>query len=90
MLGSTRPRPVDIPVVAATNNQLKALVDKALFREDLYFRLNVLRIDLPALRERGDDVLLLIRHFAALFAAETGRPTPRFSDAALDGLRRCR
>jgi DNA-binding NtrC family response regulator len=90
MLGSARPRPVDIRVVAATNKQLKALVDKEAFREDLYFRLNVLTIELPPLRERGDDVLLLIRHFAGVFAAETGKPAPVFSDATLDVLRRYR
>jgi DNA-binding NtrC family response regulator len=90
MLGSARPRPVDVRVVAATNKQLQALVDKEAFREDLYFRLNVLAIDLPPLRERGDDVLLLIRHFCGVFAAETGRPAPVFTDAVLDVLRRYR
>ena len=60
---------------------------KEAFREDLYFRLNVLAVDLPPLRERGDDVLILIRHFAALFAAELGKPIPQFSDQALQVLR---
>jgi len=90
MLGSARSRPVDIRVVAATNKQLRALIEKEAFREDLFFRLNVLTIDLPPLRERGDDVLLLIRHFAGFFAAELGRAAPAFSDAALDVLRRYR
>ncbi|HXK02251.1 MAG TPA: sigma-54 dependent transcriptional regulator [Verrucomicrobiae bacterium] len=90
MLGSTRPRAVDVRVVAATNKDLLALVQKGTFRDDLYFRLNVITIDLPALRDRDDDVLLLMRHFAGLFAAELGRPVPRFSDAAILVLQRYR
>ena len=90
MLGSTRSRPVDIRVVAATNKDLQTQIQKELFREDLYFRLNVITINLPPLRERGEDVLLLIRHFAAAFAGELGRPVPKFSDAALQILRRYR
>jgi len=90
MLGSTRPQAVDIRVVAATNRQLRPLVEKGAFREDLYFRLNVIPIDLPPLRERGDDVLELIRHFAAEYATEVGKPVPRFSDAAIQVLQRYR
>ncbi len=90
MVGSTRSQPVDIRVVAATNKDLSTLIRKELFREDLYFRLNVITIDLPPLRERGDDVLLLIRHFAGRFAAELGKPVPSFSDRALQVLQRYR
>jgi DNA-binding NtrC family response regulator len=90
MVGSTRSQPVDIRVVAATNKDLPTLIRKELFREDLYFRLNVITIDLPPLRERGDDVLLLIRHFAGRFAAELGKPVPSFSDRALQVLQRYR
>ena len=90
MLGSARARPVDIRVVAATNRQLLPLVEKGAFREDLYFRLNVVPIDVPPLRERGDDVLLLIRHFTDLFAAEFAKPVPHFSDAAIQVLQRYR
>ncbi len=88
MVGSTRSRPVDIRVVAATNKDLHALIQREAFREDLYFRLNVITINLPPLRDRGEDVLLLIRHFAGTFAKEVGRPVPNFSDAALQVLRR--
>jgi DNA-binding NtrC family response regulator len=88
MLGSARPRKVDIRIVAATNKDLQALVKKELFREDLFFRLNVITIALPPLRERGDDVLLLIHHFAEKFASELGRRAPKFSDEALSVLRR--
>jgi len=90
LVGSTRSQPVDIRVVAATNKDLPTLIRKELFREDLYFRLNVITIDLPPLRERGDDVLLLIGHFAGRFAAELGKPIPSFSDRALQVLQRYR
>jgi DNA-binding NtrC family response regulator len=63
------------------------LVKRGTFREDLYFRLNVIAIDIPPLRKRGDDVLLLIHHFATAFAKELGNPAPRFSDEALQLLR---
>jgi len=90
MVGSTRARQVDIRILAATNKDLHALIQKEAFREDFYFRLNVITIDLPPLRDRSEDVLLLIRHFAGAFAAELGRPAPGFSDAALEVLRRYR
>jgi DNA-binding NtrC family response regulator len=57
------------------------------FREDLYFRLNVIEIGVPPLRERGDDILLLVRHFAEKFAKEFGKEPPRFSDDTLRALR---
>jgi DNA-binding NtrC family response regulator len=87
MVGSTRGRRVDIRILAATNKDLLGLVKKGTFREDLYFRLNVLAIDMPPLRGRGNDVLLLIRHFAEKFAAEMGRKVPDFSPQALQVLR---
>jgi len=59
------------------------LVKKEAFREDLYFRLNVLTIEVPPLRERGDDVFILTRHFAARFAREMGKKPPHFSDQVL-------
>ncbi len=87
LVGSSHPRKVDVRILAATNKDLLQLVKNDLFREDLYFRLNVITIDLPALRERGDDILLLTRHFAPTFAKELGKPAPRFSDQALQVLR---
>ena len=87
MVGSAKPRKVDIRIIAATNKDLLALVRKDLFREDLYFRLNVITINMPPLRERGDDVFLLIHHFAEKFATEIGKPVPTFSDEALQVLR---
>jgi DNA-binding NtrC family response regulator len=83
MVGSSRARKVDVRILASTNKNLQALIKAGLFREDLYFRLNVVSIALPALRDRGDDILLLIHHFAAKFAKELGRPVPRFTEETL-------
>jgi two-component system response regulator HydG len=83
MVGDTRVRKVDVRVIAATNKDLLSLVQKNVFREDLFFRLNVITITIPPLRERGDDALRLASHFAAKYAREFGRPVPRFSEAAL-------
>ncbi len=87
MVGSNRTRTVDVRILAATNKDLATLVRKGVFREDLFYRLNVITIAIPPLRERGHDVLLLARHFAAKFAREIGKPLLRFSDAALRVLR---
>jgi len=87
MVGSNRARKVDVRILAATNKSLDGLVKKESFREDLFYRLNVITIFMPPLRERGNDILLLARHFAAQFAAELGKPVPRFSDKALQSLK---
>jgi DNA-binding NtrC family response regulator len=87
MVGSTKPRKVNVRIIAATNKDLRALVKKQTFREDLFFRINVVSIDLPPLRERGDDVLILLSHAAERFARESGRPAPVFTDAALQALK---
>jgi two-component system response regulator HydG len=87
MVGATRPRTVDVRILAATNKDLPSLVTRGTFREDLYYRLNVIEIDLPPLRERDDDILLLINHFTARYAVEADRPVPRFTDEALRLLR---
>ncbi len=83
MVGSTRPRTVDVRIIAATNKALPGLVAKRIFREDLFYRLNVITIEVPPLRERGDDIPLLVRHFASRFAEEAGRTPPRFSEESL-------
>jgi DNA-binding NtrC family response regulator len=87
MVGSSRSRKVDVRILASTNKDLPSLVKKGVFREDLFFRLNVITIDIPPLRERADDILLLAHHFAKQFSEELGKPTPRFSDEALQVLR---
>jgi len=68
-LGDTRPVRVDVRVIASTNRTLSALVEAGRFREDLYYRLNVIPLALPPLRERGDDVVELAEYFAAKFSA---------------------
>jgi DNA-binding NtrC family response regulator len=87
MVGSARSRRVDVRILAATNKDLPALVKAGRFREDLFFRLNVLTIVVPPLRDRGDDIIMLARHFAVRFATERGGRVLSFSDAALRALR---
>jgi DNA-binding NtrC family response regulator len=87
MVGSSRSRRVDVRILASTNKDLYSLVKKGVFREDLFFRINVITIEVPPLRERGDDILLLTQYFANKFAEELGKPAPRFSDNALQVLR---
>jgi DNA-binding NtrC family response regulator len=82
MLGSRRPQKVDVRILAASNKDIMGLVKTGQFREDLYYRLNVINIDLPALRDRDDDILVLIRYFAEKFAKESGKAQPQFSDKA--------
>jgi DNA-binding NtrC family response regulator len=86
MVGANRPRAVDVRLLAATNKELQTLIEKGQFREDLFFRLNVITIDAPPLRERGNDILLLGRHFLSKFAAEYGLPAPSFTDRVLNVL----
>jgi len=72
-IGDTRPIPINIQLVAATNRNLKAMVSEGSFREDLYFRLNIIPIEMPPLRERKGDVPLLISYFLKKFTAEIGK-----------------
>lgn len=86
-VGSNTPIKVDVRVIAATNKNLRTLVEKGEFREDLFFRLNVIKIDMPPLRERGEDVILLAAAFLQEFAKENQKPVVPLSDAALRLLR---
>ena len=81
-VGGSRPIHTDVRVLAATNQKLAELVRAKRFREDLYFRLNVVSIELPPLRERGDDVMLLGEFFLQEFSKRAGRRVPKFSAAA--------
>mgnify|MGYP000665200909 CR=1 FL=1 len=85
-VGAGRTFRVDVRVIAATNQDLARAVKESRFREDLYHRLNVIRIHLPALRERENDVVDLARHFLDELATSLGRPIRGFSDAALARL----
>src|SRR6185369_17266572 len=77
---------VDVRVIAATNRDLKAEVAAGRFREDLYYRLNVINLEMPALRDRSSDVPLLAMHFLRKYATENGKQIEAFSDAALAQL----
>ncbi len=79
-VGESKVRKVDVRVIAATNRELEADVKDKKFREDLYYRLNVLRIPLPRLRERGEDLELLLDGFLRDAAARMGRPDPQLED----------
>jgi DNA-binding NtrC family response regulator len=86
-LGSTQEIDVDVRLLAATNRDLREQVDRKQFREDLYYRLKVVEIRLPPLRERPDDVPLLIRHFIKQIAEENARPVRDVTPEALEALR---
>ena len=82
-VGGSETVPVDVRIIAATNRDLARAVEDGSFREDLYFRLNVLAIRLPALRERKDDIHLLVAHFVAEFAREEDKAVRGFTDEAI-------
>ncbi|PPQ37806.1 TyrR family helix-turn-helix domain-containing protein [Rhodoblastus acidophilus] len=86
-VGGDRELRVDVRIISATHRDLSAMVASGAFREDLYYRLDVLRLNVPPLRERGDDVLLLARHFIERAAAQTGRSGARLSAAGEAALR---
>jgi two-component system, NtrC family, response regulator AtoC len=87
-VGSNTPLKIDVRLVAATNKNLRELVDRGEFREDLYFRLNVVKIEMPPLRERGEDIILLASAFLKEFAKENGRAVKPLSDEAMAVMRR--
>ncbi|MDJ0930753.1 nitrogen regulation protein NR(I) [Breoghania sp.] len=86
-VGGRRPIKTDVRIIAATNKDLRQLINQGLFREDLYFRLNVVPLRLPPLRERGEDIPDLVRHFFALVEKE-GLHAKQIEQTALDQLRR--
>jgi DNA-binding NtrC family response regulator len=83
MVGARKSQKVDVRIVASSNKDVRALIQKDLFREDLFFRLNVISITVPPLRERQEDIPILAAHFGAKFAHELGKPAPVFSDEAM-------
>jgi DNA-binding NtrC family response regulator len=86
-VGGNKPIQVDVRLVAATNRDLKAMVDDGEFREDLFYRLNVVNITLPPLRGRQEDLPILLDHFLQLFAGENGKKLTGFAPEALDLLK---
>ena len=85
-VGGEREQKVDVRVISATHRSLEAMVADHSFREDLFYRLNVLTLNVPPLRERGHDILLLARHFIARAAAQARRPPGRLTPAAAAAL----
>ena len=89
-LGSARTIKVDVRIIAATNKNLEAAIQHGEFREDLFFRLNVIPILVPPLRERRDDIPLLVQHFAKLTSEEHNLKPKRFDPRAMEALQRYR
>lgn len=87
-LGESRPRKVDVRVVCATNANLEEMVREHTFREDLFYRINLITVHLPALRERREDIPLLVRHFTECCCRNNKLPETRVSDDALEYLSR--
>ncbi|MDA7609033.1 sigma-54 dependent transcriptional regulator [Akkermansiaceae bacterium] len=85
-VGSNTPIQVDVRIIAATNRSLAGMVEEGSFREDLYFRLNVLGIVMPPLRARREDIVLLANSFLSEFAQENGRPEKPLTEAAMNSL----
>src|SRR6476620_7548776 len=82
-VGGSKPTPVDVRLLAATNKDLEAEIAKGNFREDLYYRIKVIHIHLPPLREIREEIPLLANHFLNDYCRETGRPAMQFSPPVL-------
>jgi two-component system NtrC family response regulator len=85
-VGASHLKKADVRIIAATNRDLKAMVDEGTFREDLFYRLNVFPINIPPLRDRRDDISRLLYHFLRKICRRTGKPVDGFSDDSLDIL----
>lgn len=85
-LGTSKPRHADVRIIAASNISLEEAMRTGCFRQDLYYRLSVLSLELPSLRERPEDILLLARHFLGKYATELKRPARKFAPGAIEGL----
>jgi len=88
-LGSVTPVSVDVRVITATHQDLRKLVQEKRFREDLYYRINVFRLDLPALRDRREDIPLLVKHFVSRFNGIQKKDVAGVSDEVMNVLMRC-
>ncbi len=86
-LGSTRTLPIDVRIIAATNSKLEELVKSGQFRDDLYYRLNVIRIELPPLKERNEDLPDLVSHFLRRLSEKVGKTVSSLSSEALEAIK---
>jgi two-component system response regulator HydG len=86
MLGSTKPHRVQVRLISASNSDLDAMIRQGTFREDLYYRLNLLEMELPPLRARREDIPLLVQHFNLRFSKELGKPPANFADPVMQAL----
>lgn len=85
-VGDTRGRPVDVRIIAATNRDLREMVSKGQFREDLMYRLDVVKLELPPLRQRREDIPLLAHHFLKKYASQMNKPVPGMTNGAMRAL----
>ena len=85
-VGSSKNIPVDVRIIAATHRNLESMVSEGTFREDLFYRLNVISVNIPPLRDRREDIPDLVSYFLQKFATEYGLATPNFSKKAIDYL----
>ena len=86
-VGGEKEIPVDVRIIAATNKDLRKMIDENAFREDLYHRLSVIVVHVPPLRDRKDDIPLLVNSFVETIALSMGKAAPTFTDEALEGLK---
>jgi DNA-binding NtrC family response regulator len=86
-VGEARQTKMDVRIIAATNQKLKDLVENGLFRQDLFFRINVINIDIPPLRDRGEDRLLLAKHFIVKYAGQLGKKPPKLAENAISAIK---
>ena len=86
-VGGEKEIPVDVRIIAATNKDLRKMIDENTFREDLYHRLSVIVVHVPPLRERKDDIPLLVESFVEIIAANMGKAVPQFTDEALEEMK---
>ena len=87
MLGDSKPQKIDVRVVCATNRDLPTMIEQGLFREDLFYRINLIQIHLPPLRERGNDIILLAQNFANNVTSANNIQSVNFSDDAVKFLK---
>ena len=87
MIGARKPQQIDVRIIAATNKNIENMIKKNIFREDLFFRLNVFNIELPPLRDRDEDIIMLTHSFTHKYSKEMGKDVPEYTKQALKVLK---